>query len=180
MKNYKYRYVIGIDPSGNFNEGKGTTGWCVLDRVEDEFIMCNSIQASKFKSQIDYWRAHTSLISHMRKLFALQGIVISIEDYILYGNKSRAQQNSTMETCQLLGVVKMHADTIKIPLYIRPAVQVKKRWADEILVNKGYLTKKREHHYLQLDDAQRITCDHERDSMRHALHCAYFELDKEE
>lgn len=166
-----------MDPSGNFNEGKGTTGWCVLDRVEDEFIMCGSIKASKFSSQLDYWGAHEELLTYFSQTFGVDRIVISIEDYILYANQAKAQRNSQMETCQLLGIIKMHAHTLKMNLYIRPAVQVKKRWADEILVNKGYLIKKREHHYLQLDDAQRITCDHERDSMRHALQCAYFELD---
>ena len=30
----KRRYVLGIDPSGAFNEGKGTTGLCLLSKTK--------------------------------------------------------------------------------------------------------------------------------------------------
>ncbi len=26
-----YKYVLALDPSGNYNEGKGTTGMCLFD-----------------------------------------------------------------------------------------------------------------------------------------------------
>ena len=27
-----YKYIFAIDPSGSFREGKGTTGWVLMDR----------------------------------------------------------------------------------------------------------------------------------------------------
>lgn len=180
MKNklFKTRYVIGMDPSGNFTEGKGTTGWCVYDRFEDEFIMCNTIQASKFETQLDYWQAHIDLLVYLQELFDIDGVVLSAESYILYSNKSKAQKNSEMETCQLIGVLKIVSKSLGLPLYLRNAVHVKKRWADEILINKEYLTKNKEH--FNVECRKGVLTEHERDSMRHALHCAHFELDKEE
>ena len=59
------RYVLGIDPSGNFFEGKGTTGWCVFDIVKDKVVECGSLYASRAKSQEAYWWAHDFKCKYM-------------------------------------------------------------------------------------------------------------------
>ena len=176
MKNSKQcRYVLGIDPSGNFNEGKGTTGWCVFDRQVDMFVACGVIRASKSNTQVEYWKQHMSMIHTIANKY--KDVVVSMEDFILYSRQAKSQVNSAMETCQLIGVLKVYLNDAKIPLYMRAAVQVKQRWADSILYAKNYINKIDTHYFV--DCKGFATCEHERDAMRHALHCSYFELDKE-
>ena len=75
------RYVLGIDPSGNFYEGKGTTGWCVFDIVKTR-CECSSLYASRAKSQEAYCR-HVVLINNMFVKYKAKGIAVSMEDYVL-------------------------------------------------------------------------------------------------
>lgn len=169
--------MLGIDPSGNFNEGKGTTGWCILDTHTDKFLEVGAIQAAKCNCQQGYWFAHINMIEAMIKKYREAGIVVSMEDYVLYSHQAKAQINSAMETSQLIGVIKMLCYYKGIPLYMRTASQVKKRWTDHILCLKGYLRKSGSSFFA--DCKGKVTCDHERDAMRHAVHCATFELNKE-
>lgn len=174
MKTYKIRHVIGIDPSGNFNEGKGITGWCVFDREKQEVVAVGSINAKAASSQQAHWQAHIEMIKQMVMGYGAQGIVVSIEDYLLYSNQAKSQVNSTMETCQLLGVLKMYCWWKSIPLYIRSASQVKRRWADVILCHKNYIYKVGQSYFTGCKT--KVLCEHERDAIRHAVHCATFEL----
>lgn len=178
MSNYKIRYVLGIDPSGNFYEGKGITGWCVYDRKRDKIVKCGSIQASQAKTQLAYWYAHIEMIRSITEQYKEDGVVVSMEDYVLYSRQAKAQINSAMETSQLIGVVKMRCWLYNIPLFMRTASRVKSRWTDNILCNKGYLRKSGSSFFV--DCKNHATCDHERDAIRHAVHCATFELEKEE
>ena len=170
----KVRYVLGIDPSGSFKEGKGTTGWCVYDRKVNKVIEIGSIRATGFDIAHEYWDAHLKILYYKHEQYGAE-LVVSIEDYMLYKNKTESQINSVMETSQLLGIIKHECWRTGITYYIRPAVQVKKRWTDAILIHKGIL----EPHNKHLCVACRMspTCDHERDAIRHAVHCAYFELE---
>ena len=38
-KNRLYKYVLAFDPSGSFYEGKGTTGWCIMDTKTKEVLI---------------------------------------------------------------------------------------------------------------------------------------------
>lgn len=87
----------------------------------------------------------------------------------------------------LLGYLlnKMYEDNINY--YIRPAVDVKNRWSDEIMFRLGYIegeSKSFEHchgksgYHLPIDPATPLL-SHHLDAMRHALHCAKLELPKE-
>lgn len=180
MKNseqYKIRYVLGIDPSGNFNEGKGITGWCVFDRALDRVVKCGSIQASHATSQLAYWQAQIEMIRFHINQYRTEGIVVSMEDYVLYSNQAKAQINSAMETSQLIGVIKMECWNRGAPLYMRTASQVKRRWADSVLCYKNYIHKVGNAYHVGCK--LKVLCDHERDAIRHAVHCATFELKEE-
>lgn len=168
------RYVLGIDPSGNYYEGKGITGWCVFDTKLDRVIECDSIKAAMAKSQLAYWYAHIELIRHCTERYGKNNVIVSMEDYVLYSHQAKAQINSAMETSQLIGVIKMRCWLYGIPLYMRTASRVKKRWTDHILCLKGYLRKSGSSFFV--DCKAKVTCDHERDAIRHAVHCATFEL----
>ena len=167
------RYILGIDPSGNFVEGKGITGWCVFDKQLDKVIHCGSIRATEAACQQAYWHAHTVMIKHFTTEYKGQ-LCVSIEDYVLYSHQAKAQINSAMETSQLIGVIKMHCWLGMVPLYIRTASQVKKRWTDGILCHKEYIHKVGNGYFVEC--RAKVLCDHERDAIRHAVHCATFEL----
>lgn len=170
--------MLGIDPSGSYKEGKGTTGWCLLDRDLNSIIKCGELRAESYSSQEAYWIAHLILIEQMFVKYREAGFVVSMEDYILYTNSIKSQINSAMETCQLIGAIKMACYVRSITLYMRTAVHVKRRWADSILVHNGYIYKSQQHYYTACHSP--VLSDHVRDSIRHAVHCAIFELKEEE
>ena len=169
----KYKYTIGIDPSGAFKEGKGTTGWCVLDNKNNKIIQIGTIAAKDYNSYHDYWDAHIQLLRRLVKQYGFK-TAVSIEDYILYKNHALAQVNSQLETVQLLGIIKHLCYQYAIDYYIRPAVAVKARWADDILVHKGLVARINKHYVLP-DVPTKALCDHERDAIRHAIHFNTFE-----
>ena len=99
-----YKYTMGIDPSGAFKEGSGTTGWCVLDNATNKLLEVGTIAAKDYKCYHDYWEAHTNLIKQLTKRY--NNMAVSIEDYILYKSHAMDQVNSQLETVQLLGITK--------------------------------------------------------------------------
>lgn len=167
----RFKYTLGIDPSGAFKEGKGTTGWCVLDNSSEKLVQVGTIAAKKYWSSFEYWQAHLVLIHQMHKKY--KNLAVSIEDYILYKNHAMAQVNSQLETVQLLGIIKFFCHNNNIQYFIRPAVAVKKRWSDEILVHKGIITKVGTRYMLT--NKKQTVCEHERDAIRHAIHFNTFE-----
>lgn len=167
----KYRYTMGIDPSGAFREGKGTTGWCVIDNRSNKLLRVGTLCAKDFDTDIAYWQAHLDQIDWVKKHY--KNLAISVEDYILYKNYALSQVNSQLETVQLLGIIKLHCYNKSLEIFIRPAVAVKKRWSDEILLYKGIIEKVKTHYTVP--DTNQIICEHERDAIRHAIHFNTFE-----
>lgn len=173
----KVKYVLGMDPSGSFNEGKGTTGWCLLDTESLEVLRIGSIAAKQWSSDRKYWAYHRHLIKYILCTMH-QDAALSIEDYILYKNKALSQSQSTLETVQLLGFLKMVCYDEHIPYYTRNASIAKKRWTNDIMVRKGIIVKLPDGQYA-LPNSIKPLCGHELDSIRHALHFAVFENGKE-
>ena len=109
-------------------------------------------------------------------------VCVSIEDFILYQATASTQVNSSMETCQLLGIVKHWCWSNGMIYYIRPASHVKHRWSDDVMIRKHIISAKRSKSVLHMYASCRpnkILCDHERDAIRHAVHCTYFENGRE-
>lgn len=170
----KFKYTIGIDPSGSYKEGNGTTGWCVLDNKTNTVVQVGQLSAWSYSSCHEYWQAHIDLIHALIKQYGKR-TAVSIEDYILYKNQAMAQVNSQLETPQLLGIIKQACYNDKVCYFIRPAVAVKTRWSDDILVHKGILVKLSKHYIIPNLDSTHMLCDHERDAIRHAVHFNTFE-----
>lgn len=160
--------VLAIDPSGSFEEGKGTTGWALFESTNRTPVLLayGHIPALKYKTISEYWGAVKSLIKPT--------YIVVIEDYILYANKAMQQINSKMETSKLIGILQQYCAENDIKFFMQLAVQVKSRWSDRIMEYKKIIEPKGRTYFA----LGRITNNHERDAMRHALHFIYFTAKK--
>lgn len=148
--------VLVFDPSGNYKEGEGTTGWAVFD--SGELTDFGAIKSEDFKSQELYWTAHSQLISDMWPNTVL------MESYHLFAHKAMQQSWSEMETPQLIGYLRMHCWHSNIEVHFQDP-QDKVRVADPILVRMGVFEKKGNKHYCM----GRPTVIHMRDAIRHGI-----------
>lgn len=165
----RYRFIVGIDPSGNFNEGKGTTGCCILDAETKTIIETNSISATDYLTQFDYWKAVLTYI--IRATLKYKNVGVVVEDFLLYKTKAENQINSKMETPKLIGVLEYFCTEREIPIILQPAHAVKNRWNNEILIHKGFMSPYKgrlKTHSGKLVDRHAI------DAIRHAVHYATF------
>lgn len=159
--------ILAIDPSGNFTEGKGTTGWSLLDETIT-ILACGQLLASNYNSKEDYWRSVISLIKH------LQPDRLVIEDFLLYASKSSNQINSRFETPKLIGIIEMYAYENNITIKLQRAIDVKNRWTDEILLHNNIINKVGNRYYA----GGVLVSEHIRDSIRHGVHYIKYTLKK--
>ena len=171
------RYVIGVDPSGSFNEGKGTTGIAIYDIVDDAIIDIKVVCAADYDSLEAYLWGNWRAIGMLYVCYCDEGCVVSIEDFLVYATHAVSFTNSRMETCQLLGFLKAMMYNMDIKYYMRPASTVKSRWANHILAHNGYIKQVGTSCFHQAVDGPLAT--HMLDAIRHAVHCGLFEVNKE-
>ncbi|QWE49741.1 resolvase [Paenibacillus phage SV21] len=158
--------ILALDISGNFEEGKGTTGVAFLREGD---IGLGTISSTKDKSAESYWG---SIIETIDRL-APEHLVV--EGYRLYhhkGKSSNVQANSILETPQLLGVIRYHCFKEGINLVIQYAKDVKTRWSEDVLCAKGYLEKKGNRYYHD----EYLVNTHMRDALKHLLHFEKYKL----
>lgn len=149
--------ILAFDPSGNFEEGKGTTGWAFKTEGTSKL---GEIRAKDFKRVEEYWHEHLKIIRRWNPTHVV------IEGYRLYNHRGQAassQANSTLETPQLIGLIKYYCWVMGIELIVQYATQVKSRWSDKVLQNMGILDSKN-----RFDG--KVTNNHKRDALRHLLH----------
>ena len=161
----EHHYLLTLDPSGNFYEGKGTTGWCLFrDKV---LIKAGQIYAKDAPSQVSYWHAVVSLIANLYKTLHFgEHLEVVCEDYRLYAHKAQDQINSNLETPQLIGIIKYECYLRAVPVHLQMAHEVKNRWSDEVLYKTGRFKKEGKHVYA---DGVLIE-HHSKDAYRHGLH----------
>ena len=157
--------ILAIDPSGNFTEGKGTTGWALVTDTK-VIITVGQVLAKNYSTIIDYWSALVNLIEN------LQPDIVVIEDYLLYKDKAQAQILSRLETARVIGVLEFTCARKEIPCHFQRAIDVKKRWTDDILVTKGYVQKQNNRYYA----GGVLISDHIRDAIRHGIHYATYKI----
>lgn len=153
--------IIAMDISGNYKEGKGTTGICVMEDGVPKRL--DQIHAGDFDSDVEYWNDHVIYIARENPKHLI------LEGYKLYNHGSKKadmQTHSELETSQLLGALKLWAYSWRIPVTVQFAHEVKSRWSDHVLVNIGQLEKKGNRHYWN----GQLLNNHKKDSLRHALH----------
>lgn len=157
--------VLALDPSGNFTEGKGTTGWCMS---RDGYIYsAGQIYAAEYKTQMEYWTAVITMIRDLSKE-KHESLTVVCEDYRLYASASEAQINSNLETPQMIGAIKWFCHMNDIPITLQMAAEVKKRWSNEVMMNKGMLSQDYRTHKYRLGNL--YLNNHSLDAVRHCLH----------
>ena len=164
---YNYKYIFALDPSGNFEEGKGTTGWVLMD-CNENLLERGYITAVDYRCAEEYWQAHVDLLFKYKKLYRNQ-IIVVMEDYILYRNRAENQTNSKIETCRLLGVLQWQCWRLNLPYTMQLASAVKTRWSDDILLEEGIIKRKGRKIFHVKSDKD-ISLEHTRDAFRHAIH----------
>jgi hypothetical protein len=150
--------VLSFDPSGNYKEGKGTSGFSIsLDGNMPHKL--GDIRAEDYESRQAYWFAHRELIENTFPDY------IVIESYRLFGDKAKEQTGSALETPQLIGYLEMVAYEFDIPSYLQDP-STKQRHADKVLVAAGVIVKKGTRYYYKGE----LTNLHQRDALRHDLY----------
>lgn len=176
----KYDFILAFDPSGNFNEGKGTTGWCVFNALDKRITFAGHIPARHYQSMEGYWQAHVTLIKKFQERYG-QRLVVVIEDYFLYKSRADSQINSKFETSKLIGVMQYHCFIHNLPYIMQPASEVKPRWEVKTLVFKGYIKQKGRCYYLPTPaNTEEPINEHCMDSIKHAVHFATFKNKEEQ
>ena len=178
------RFVIGVDPSGAFYEGKGTTGLAVYDIKNDSIVQVLTVSATDFDNLEEYLLGNLRAILGLHYYYShlcedskdVNETVVSIEDFLVYATHAASFTNSKMETCQLIGLLRCELYRQKIKFYMRPASAVKSRWTDDILAHHDYIKKIGNHCYWK--DRPKPLATHERDAIKHAVHCGKFEVNK--
>ena len=158
--------VIALDISGNFKEGKGTTGIAV-GATETHEITLSEIKATDYESDVEYWDAVIGAIADSRADYAV------VEHYVLYNHKALQQSYSELETSQLLGAIRYACSTFFIPVTLQKASEAKGRFPDRVLQAKGWLDDKNRHN-------GKATNPHKRDALRHWLYFEKYNLPKGE
>lgn len=159
--------IIALDPSGNFTEGNGTTGVCEL---EGKLATVSDIHAGDYKKAEEYWNAHIEFLHNFLDYakYSKQVLEVVMEGYRLYGHKANTQTNSTLETPQMIGVIRYWCYMNNVPLKIQFAVEVKSRWSDSVLEKTGVIEIINGRRKL-IASGQWLN-NHKTDALRHALH----------
>ena len=159
--------ILAIDPSGNFNEGKGTTGWSLFTDNK-ELLNFGQIKASDYDNVYEYTQEHINLITKYTP------DIVVIEDFKLYADKAKNQINSRFETPKLIGTLQFYCYKNNIPTFLQSANEVKTRWNDDILLYYNIIQKHGNKYYIN----EILVSDHIRDSIRHGIHFTTFKLGK--
>lgn len=173
--------ILSFDPSGNFNEGKGITGYALLDELTGKITSTGEIDASEVLCAENHWARHLELIDSAH--FGSTNLTVVCEDYMLYANRAASQINSRFETPKLIGLMQYHCWKAGIPFYLQTAVSVKRRWPNYLLEKKEYLNVKsyqkgeKTYDVCYINDKKIV--DHIVDAIRHAVHFYTFHVRNE-
>lgn len=153
--------IMAIDPSGNFNEGKGTTGIAYFE--DNKLIKTLDIKAKEYQSQMSYWW------SVRAKVFKYKPDILVIESFELFADKGKELTGSEFETAQLIGILKSCAGVFppRAKQVVMQKPSIKSRYPDELLIKKGIINKDNEY------------SPHIKDAIRHGLYYINFKQNKE-
>jgi len=127
-----YKYILGIDPSGD-----GASGLCLMDN-QNTIIHLAEISATSYQDLPAYWEALLDVIK--RFVLACRGkTVVVIEDFLLNTRRAYQFKDSRMETSQLLGVLQFYCTKEKIPYQMIKPIDHRARLKDQVLCDLGFI-----------------------------------------
>jgi hypothetical protein len=148
--------VLCLDPSGNFKEGDGTTGWALFE--DEKLTIFGNVKSSDYTCPEEYWQ------NVWRRTAMDIADKVVCESFKLFGHKAKQQAWSEMETPQLIGFLRGKCYEYNIPLVFQDPKD-KVRVTDPILVHMGVLEQKGNRYYALGSP----TLIHERDAIRHGV-----------
>ena len=129
--------ITAIDPSGNFDEGKGTTGiivakwnkgqkWPTIEKLV-------SIKAIKYKSKQAYYNDILYFIPFSN--------VVVIEDFTLRPNVAKSLKGSILETVRLIAILETKCREFGLKCILQQAAHAKAKWTNKLLLNHKLIKK---------------------------------------
>lgn len=156
------KIILAIDPSGNFEAGKGHTGlaWW-YDAWEN--VTTLTVNAKAFTRRVDYWDAIVRHVENLkRSKDAGCDVHLVMEKYVTRSNGFTTGKVS--ETSMLIGVLTYLCEKYEIPYTMQSPSQAKTRYSDTSLCRMyDNLEQRGNRFYLN----NRCINDHERDALRH-------------
>lgn len=162
--------TLTIDPSGNFEEGKGHTGIAGMSNSDWSTVFTKSVNAKDFDSRYEYWTAVRHVIQDIHA--SGEKFQVVIESYVTRMNGFTI--GKMPETAMLIGVLVYYCEQCGIPYYFQNPSQAKTRFKDPMLPKYIPGLELNEHGRYYLNG--KLTNDHERDALKHLL---YFKRYKE-
>lgn len=156
------KITLAIDPSGNFEEGKGHTGIAYMFGNWDT-VSVATVNAKNFTRRIYYWDAVLAKIHDLiDRRDKGDAIHVVVEKYVTRSNGFTTGKVS--ETAMLLGLIVYTCEKYNIPYTLQTPSQAKTRYSDDALCKLfTHMELKGNRYYLNT----RCTNDHERDALRH-------------
>ena len=168
--------VIGVDPSGEFEKGKGTTGLAAVELKNGKASLLSHafVSATDYATRFDYWKQVAATVSQLCDIYETRDIVI--EDYVLYASAAKAQINSGMETSKMIGYLLVELACVKDhKVFLNMAANVMNRWTNKILEHEGIIEM---HGNRAYDKVNNHINPHAIDAVRHATHGVFFLVKK--
>lgn len=158
------KYIF-IDPSGNFEDGKGHTG--IATMIDDDWstLKVTSLAAKNYKTRLDYWKAIITVVQTLI-VVAHNNATVIIESFQIRTNGFLI--GKMPETIMLIGAIVWELEQVDIPYKFQTPTQAKSRFKDESLPryipNLELRANKR--YYLN----GKMINDHVRDALKHLLY----------
>lgn len=149
--------ILALDPSGNWSEGKGITGWALFKR--GELFKFGDVRAKEYSKAEHYWAEVCGLVDRF------DPHVVVYETYALQSGKAMEQSWSQMETPQLIGLLRWWCWVRCVPAVGQPP-SIKARFSDSVLERLGIIERTPSGYKCM----EGRTNDHIRDAIRHGMY----------
>ena len=159
--------ICVVDPSGNFNSGKGKTGisYIQFDEVNNildwKSLQFYTISAKNYPTRHEYWENIIKKTLNANHVI-IESFMIRTEGFLV---------GTMPETIMLIGVLTWELEKLKMSYIFQTPSQAKVRFKDPVLLMKvPGLEFVKNRYYLN----GKITNDHVRDSLKHLLYYTHY------
>ena len=162
------KYIF-IDPSGNFESGKGHTGIATIEGDDTTFdwdtLKVSSVSANDYPTRYEYWKAVCSCIYD--PCINADNTTVIIESFLI--RTDGILMGSMPETIMLIGALAYQLDAFGITYTFQSPSTAKSRFKDHMLPHliPGMTHNSSTHRYYLNG---KCINDHIRDALKHLLY----------